>query len=161
MNYSLNVFIITLLYVLGFAFIIFLIAFLILELLMREKEVDKYVKERNIKDLVKRFHKKLDMVSNQRTNEILECLKEMEELDSIYYVMVDNDYRVMSEEKFIKVKSEILDNIIKNKYDDIKHSSNKKEKYKALFDEIEVCQKRFPLYKNIYFEHKKNIQEKI
>lgn len=161
MELPLGNFLIIFVCVLGFAFIIFLIAFLVLELLMREKEVDRYASEKNIKDLVKKFHKKLYEVRNQRTDEILECLKEMEELDSIYYVMVDNDYKVMSEEAYIKVKSDILNDIIKKKIDDLKGERNKKEKYKSLLDELNVCQKRYPLYKNVYFDYIKSIEEKI
>ena len=92
MGLLLKDFIVIFLCILGFAFIVFLIAFLILEFLMREKEVDRYADEKSIKDLVKKFHNKLYEVSNQRTDEILECLKEMEDLDSVYYVMVDNNY---------------------------------------------------------------------
>jgi hypothetical protein len=161
MNLSINNFLIIFICVLGFDFVVFLIAFLILELLMRDKEVDRYAKEKNIKDLVKKFHKKLYEVSNQHTNEILECLKEMEELDNVYYVMVDNDFKIMGEEEFIRVKSNILSDIIKNKFDDINGLKNKKDRYKALLDELNVCQKRFPLYKNVYLNYTNVIKKKI
>ena len=145
--------------VLGFDFLIFLIAFLILDFLMRGSEMDKYVNEKSIKDLVKKFHKKLDEVSNQRTDEILECLKEMEELDNVYYVMVDNNYKIMSEENYIKIKCDILSKIIQSKFDSIKR--DKRERYKALLDEINVCQKRYPLYKNVFLKYISVIEEKI
>lgn len=161
MTLQLKSFLILYICILSFAFIIFLIAFLILEFLMRNKEVDKYAKEKNIKDLVKKFHKKIDDVNNQKTNEILECLKEMEELDNIYYLMVDNNYNVMGEEAYINVKDKILNRIIENKIKRIKTEKNKKEKYKSLLDELNVCQKRYPLYKNIYYNHIKLIKEKI
>ena len=161
MGLLLKDFIVIFLCILGFAFIVFLIAFLILEFLMREKEVDRYADEKSIKDLVKKFHNKLYEVSNQRTDEILECLKEMEDLDSVYYVMVDNNYKVMSEETYIKVKSDILNNIIKDKVDNIKGDKNKKEKYKSLLDEIKVCSKRYPLYKSVYYSYMDIIKKKI
>ena len=161
MGLLLKDFIVIFLCILGFAFIVFLIAFLILEFLMREKEVDRYADEKSIKDLVKKFHNKLYEVSNQRTDEILECLKEMEDLDSVYYVMVDNNYKVMSEEAYIKVKSDILNNIIKDKVDNIKGDKNKKEKYKSLLDEIKVCSKRYPLYKSVYYSYMDIIKKKI
>ena len=161
MTLQLKSFLILYICILSFAFIIFLIAFLILEFLMRNKEVDKYAKEKNIKDLVKKFHKKLDDVNNQKTNEILECLKEMEKLDNIYYIMVDNNYNVMREEAYINVKDKILNRIIENKIKRIKTEKNKKEKYKSLLDELNVCQKRYPLYKNIYYNNIINIKEKI
>lgn len=161
MSLSFNSFLLLFTIILFFVFIIFLVAFLILELLMREKVSEKYADEKIIKDLVKKFHKKLYDVSDQRTDEVLECLKDMEELDSIYYVMVDNNYKVMSEESFIKVKSDILNNILKKKVNDIKGGRNKKEKYKSLLDEIKVCNKRYPLYKNIYLDYMGIIQKKI
>lgn len=161
MGLLLKDFIVIFLCILGFAFIVFLIAFLILEFLMREKEVDRYADEKSIKDLVKKFHNKLYEVSNQRTDEILECLKEMEDLDSVYYVMVDNNYKVMSEEAYIKVKSDILNNIIKDKVDNIKGDKNKKEKYKSLLDEIKGCSKRYPLYKSVYYSYMDIIKKKI
>lgn len=142
-----------------FAFIIFLITFLIIEIILNNKELEESAEEKNIKDLVKKFHKKLDKVSNQETNEILECLKEMEELDNIYYIMIENNYKIIEEETYIKEKNNILDKIITKKYKSIKN--NKKEKYKALLDELNVCQKRYPLYKNTYFNHINNIKEKI
>lgn len=161
MELFLKDFIVIFLCILGFAFIVFLIAFLILEFLMREKEVDRYADEKSIKDLVKKFHNKLYEVSNQRTDEILECLKEMEDLDSVYYVMVDNNYKVMSEEAYIKVKSDILNNIIKDKFDNIKGDKNKKEQYKSLLDEIKGCSKRYPLYKSVYYNYIDIIKKKI
>ena len=158
---SLKYFLISYICVLCLAFIIFLIAFLILEILMREQEINKDANEKNIKDLVKKFHKKLYEVSNQRTDEILECLIEMEKLDNIYYMMVDNNYKVMSEESYIKVKSDLLCKVIQNKIEDIEKVKNKREKYKALFDEINVCKKRYPLYKNIYHNYMDIIQRKF
>ena len=86
---------------------------------------------------------------------------EMEELDNVYYVMVDNDFKIMGEEEFIRVKSNILSDIIKNKFDDINDLKNKKDRYKALLDELNVCQKRFPLYKNVYLNYTNVIKKKI
>ena len=160
MNSILSNFFLIFICVLCFSLTVFLIAFIILELIMQGKENERYVEEKSIKDLIKKFHKKLDTVSNQRTNEILECLKEMEELDSVYYVIVDNDYSFMSEERFIDIKSKILDDIISDKISDIEKSHDKKEKYKSLYDELNVCQKRYPLYKNIYNKYNKNSSEK-
>ena len=85
----------------------------------------------------------------------------MEKLDNIYYMMVDNNYKVMSEESYIKVKSDLLCKVIQNKIEDIEKVKNKREKYKALFDEINVCKKRYPLYKNIYHYYMDIIQRKF
>lgn len=156
---AMNSFLVILICVFCFMFFVFLISFLVLELLMWGKESDKYVQEREIKDLVKKFHKKLDTVSKQKTNEILECLKEMEELDNIYYVMADSDYCFMDEDNYFKLKCNILSDIIKNKIDNIK--DNRKEKYKSMIDELNVCQKRYPLYKNIYFSFMSSLKSKI
>ena len=52
---SLKYFLISYICVLCLAFIIFLIAFLILEILMREQEINKDANEKNIKDLVKKY----------------------------------------------------------------------------------------------------------
>lgn len=161
MNSTLNNFFLIFICVLCFSFIVFLIAFIILELIMQSKENEIYADEKNIKNLIKRFYKKLDIVSNQRTNEILECLKEMEELDNIYYVIVDNGYSFTSEERFISIKSKLLNDIINNKVDNIKKNHSKKEKYKSLYDELNVCQKRYPLYKNVYVNYLNLVKEKI
>ena len=161
MSLSFENFLLIILTIFGFATFIFVTVFFLLELLMREKQIDSYVEEENIKNLVKKFHKKLDLVSNQKTNEILECLREMEELDSIYYVIVDNGYGFISEEDFIKTKSEILSDIINDKISHINKGKNRKEKFKSLLDEINGCQKRYPLYKNVYVKFIKIIKEKI
>ena len=147
--------------ILSLAFIVFLIAYLILEFLTRNKVNDLYVEEKTIKDLIKRFYKKFDMVSNQRTNEILECLKEMEELDSIYYVIIDNGYKFISEESFIKSKTDILNKIISDKIKSIQNGKQKKEKYKSFIDELEVCKKRYQLYEKIFNSNISSIRSKI
>lgn len=147
--------------VLVFGFIVFLIAFLILEFLSRSKRIDKYVNEKTIKDLVKKFHKKLDIASSQDSKEILECLKDFDDLDSVFYVIKDSNYDFMSEEKYLEVKNDILNNIIQEKINNIEKYSRKKEKYRALFDEINVCQARYPLYKNVYFNNLQLIKNKI
>lgn len=160
MNLILNNFFLTFLCVISIAFIIFMIAFFILEIIMRNKEVDNYIEEKNIKDLVKEFHQKLDIVNSQDTDEILECLKEMEKLDNIYYYMIDKNHIFMGEEEFIKVKNDILNRIIDNKIKSIEKEKNKKEKYKSLIDEIKACNKRYPLYKNTFFDKIKTIEKK-
>ena len=152
------VFFFILLCILGFGFFI---VFVLLQDIIYEKEKEIYADKKNIKDLVKKFHKKLDEARSQHTDEILECLKDLEDVDAIYYVMVDNDYHVMSEEKYIRVKNDILSEIIDSKIKKIQKGKNKKENYKSLYDELMACEKRYPLYKNLFFDKVKKIEKKI
>lgn len=160
MNLSLNNISLIIICVISFSSFLFLVVFFILDFLQSEKLIDKYADEKNIKNLVKKFHSKLDIVNTQETSEILECLKEMEELDNIFYVIVDYDNNFMSEEEYIRVKSDILSNIISDKIKHISKGKNKKEKYKSLLDEIDVLKKRYPLYKKVYVEYIRIIKNK-
>ena len=137
------------------------IFFIVIELYMTETQSEKYTKEKNIDNMIDKFYNNYDKVKHQTTKEILECLIEMEKLDSIYEEIKEIKIDFMNENEYLKIKEATLNHIIKEKIKDIELSKRKTEKFKSLLDEIEVCRKRFPEYNEIYINNSKKINNRI
>ena len=146
-------FIVTWLSVIG----IILLVFVIIELMLSKVELDRYYEENKNQELKDKFKEKLEAVKSQRTTEILECLIEMEALDTIYREMEENNYNFIDEHTYLKTKKEILDSIIKDKIADIKRSKTKK---KSLIGELESCRERYPQYNEVFIDNKELLLSK-
>lgn len=108
------------------------------------------------------FNKCLYIANQQKTHELLEILIEFEDLDRAYIKVKNIKPNFMPRNLYDETKLNILDNIINDKFR--KYSSNKKkksEKMKSLLDELYVCKRRYPEYKEILDKHIINISNSI
>ena len=137
---------------------LFAIIFGILELIFSKRKSDQYIKEKNVKELIKKFYGKMDVVSTQSTQEILECLIEMEDLDKLYDEIIESDIEFMDEMSYLKTKEDILNKIIKDKID---NSSNSIEDLQSLLSEIDVCKSRYPKYNGVFVSNTNLVKKRI
>ncbi len=116
--------------------------------------------EENPEILREKFYKNLEIVNSQESDEILECLIEMEELNKIYKQIIEVDDEFMDDLSYLRLKESALSKIIDKKIASIK-GQKKKERLNALIEEIETCRKRYPEYNEIFVEKTNVIKEKI
>lgn len=121
--------------------------FAIIEIALSNIDSIKHIKPR--RELINRFNIALEKVSYQKTDEILECMLEIESLDKIYNEIVENNYGFIDSLGYERIKEDKISRIINEKIEKIKIEKNKKEKLKSLYDELKVCENRFPQYKII------------
>lgn len=152
LNIFVNGFTLTFLVVWFFVIGLTLVCFLIMEIIITKMETDKYIDEKNEEELKEKFYKKLDIVKTQQTDEILESLIEMNELDEIYNQIVDNEYTFMDELSYYKMKEDVLTVIINEKIDKVKSGKKKKENMKSLKSELEICKDRYPVYNAVFVD---------
>lgn len=152
-----NSFYTMLIIVLGVIIALVLIFFVIIDLILSKMETDKYVEDKNANDLKDKFYNLLHEVKTQDTNEILECLIEMEKLDNLYREIKERHYSFMGDLEFLKLKEDALDEIIKEKINKLKKEKKKKEKLTSLQDELETCRNRYPEYNEVYIKNKRRI----
>ncbi len=108
------------------------------------------------------FNKCLDIVNQQKTNELLEVLIEFEDLDKAYLKVKNTNPKFMPRNLYDETKLNILDNIISDKFRKYSGSKKKKnEKMKSLLDELYVCKRRYPEYKEILEKHITNVNSNI
>ena len=143
--------------VLGVIIALVLIFFVIINLILSKMETDKYIEDKNSNDLKEKFYDLLNEVKTQDTNEILECLIEMENLDNLYREIKERNYSFMEDLEYLKLKEDTLDEIIKEKIKKIKTEKKKKEKLTSLQDELETCRDRYPEYNEVYIKNKRRI----
>ena len=154
-------FISTLIIMLLILSVIVVVLMAIISTLKSKDSIDEYMESKKQENLIDKFHEKLDIVSSQTTQEILECLIDMEKLDHIYEQIIKNDKNFMDEISYLKLKEKTLANIIDEKIYKIKSGTKIKEKFKALLDEIEACRERYPQYNAVYVEKTNIIKKKI
>jgi len=134
-----------------------LLIFAIIEIILSKMETEKYYEKAKERELKQKFQDKLEIVKSQHTTEILECLVEMESLDEIYKEIEANNYNFINENEYLNMKKDILDNIIKDKIEDIKRSKTKK---KSMIGELDGCRERYPQYNEIFIENKESLINK-
>lgn len=144
-------FIVTWLTIIG----LILLIFVVIEIILSKIEMDKYYEEAKEQELKDRFREKLQIVKTQKTDEILECLIEMDGLDDIYREIEENDYDFLDEQTYLNTKKEILDTVIKDK---IASTKNSKTKKKSLIGELDGCRERYPQYNEIFINNKEKLQ---
>ncbi len=154
-------FLCTLIVILLILSIIVVVLMAIISALKSKDNVDQYIKSKRQEDLIDRFYENLNIVSSQTTQEILECLIEMENLDQLYTQIVKIDKNFMNDISYLKLKEKTLSNIIDEKIINIKSGTKVKENLKGLLDEIDVCRKRYPQYNEVYVEKTNAIKEKM
>ncbi|MBR3198433.1 MAG: hypothetical protein IKG27_00280 [Bacilli bacterium] len=110
--------------------------------------------------LREKFYKKLEIANSQESDEILECLIDMEELNKTYKQIAELDDEFMDDISYLRLKESALSKIIDKKIESIK-GQKKKERLKALLEEIEICRKRYPEYNEIFVEKTNMIKEKL
>lgn len=138
-----------------------LIFYFIFKLIILKRTSNKALDYKNEKNLVKNFNNLLDKVTEQETEEILECLLEMEQLDKIYQQITEKNLCFLDEIEYLKIKEDKLDNIIQNKIDNIKPVRGKKTKLRSLQGEIRSCKKRFPLYNTVFVKYINKINKML
>lgn len=129
--------------------------------IQNRKKIAELAEERIQENLINKFYETLEIVSNQTTPEILECLIEMEKLDETYKQICEKDDEFMNEITYLELKESTLNKIIDEKIKVIENSSKKKEKLKGLLGELQVCQERYPQYNTVYVDKKNAINDKL
>lgn len=115
-----------------------------------------------IDNKIERFKFCLNTANQQTTKEILEVLFDFDDLDKAYIDIKKLKPNFISRNAYEETKLNILDYIINDKFS--KYCSNKnkqKEKLKALLDELYVCKRRYPEYKEIFEKYILNIKQII
>ncbi len=97
-----------------------------------------------------KFGALIKRLDNQRTNEILECLKILEELDAVYYIMKDNSISRMDIKQYQNYKISTIKNAINRKIFSINQNKEKVEFLKSLLDELKYCKKRYKEYNKLF-----------
>lgn len=138
--------------------ILVIIFYFVFKLIIRKKRDIKILEE---KKLIDSFNKLLSKVEEQSSDEILECLIEMESLDKIYEQITERQLGFLDELEYLKLKEDTLNEIIENKIKNIKPNRNKKDNLKSLKDEIITCKNRYPQYNRIFVKHINTIKKKI
>lgn len=150
-----------LLIILSLIILIILLFIGLIELMFSKKKIDEYMEESAKEDLIEQFYQNLDKVSTQTTGEVLECLIEMEELDKLYNQVTNKEPEFIDEVSYLRLKESVLNKIINNKIKTTEGGKKKKESYKALLDELDVCQKRYPKYNAIFVDSINTVKEQI
>ncbi|MBR3209398.1 MAG: hypothetical protein IKF82_03925 [Bacilli bacterium] len=138
----------------------FLFMFAIFEIIIFMVEMEGKTKNKDVKDLIKKFYSDLDAVRTQSTNEILECLLDMEKLDETYNTISDK-YMFLDDISYFKLKEDILENVIFNKINSISNDGDAYEWMKSILDEIEGAGKRFPEFNYVFSKYSYVLNEKI
>lgn len=97
-----------------------------------------------------KFNKIIKKIKNQKTNEILECLKLLEELDIIYNIMKNNSIYCIDTKKYQNYKVSAIKNAINRKLFNINCNKEKIELLKSLLDELKYCKNRYKEYNKLF-----------
>lgn len=149
--------------ILGFLFVFvlfFLFMFAIFEIIIYMIESESKANNKNVKDLIKKFYDELDRVRTQSTNEILECLLDMQKLDETYK-MISENYMFLDDISYFKLKEDILENVIFNKINSITNDKDAYDWLKSILGEIDGASKRFPEFNLVFAKYSYVLKEKI
>lgn len=97
-----------------------------------------------------KFNTILKKMNKQKTNEILECLKTLEELDAIYDIMKKNSIACMDTKKYQDYKISIIKKAISRKLFNINCNKERIEFLKSLLDELKYCKNRYTEYSKLF-----------
>lgn len=89
-------------------------------------------------------------LDNLKTNEILECLKLLEELDTIYDIMKQNNICSMNIKQYQNYKIAVIKNTINMKLFNINCNKERIEFLKSLLDELKYCKNRYKEYSKLF-----------
>ncbi|MCI9434093.1 MAG: hypothetical protein HFI86_02290 [Bacilli bacterium] len=89
-------------------------------------------------------------LDNLKTNEILECLKLLEELDTIYDIMKQNNICGMNIKQYQNYKIAVIKNTINMKLFNINCNKERIEFLKSLLDELKYCKNRYKEYSKLF-----------
>lgn len=89
-------------------------------------------------------------LDNLKTNEILECLKLLEELDTIYDIMKQNNICSMNIKQYQNYKIAVIKNTINMKLFNINCNKERIEFLKSLLDELKYCKSRYKEYSKLF-----------
>ncbi len=122
-------------------------------------------KDTDIDEFLRHFYDCLHIANQPKTKEILEVLIEFGELDKSYLEIHKIKPNFLNRIEYEETKLNILDNIISDKFRKYlggKDSKKKKiEKMKSFLDELYVCKRRYPEYKEILDKHIKIINNYV
>lgn len=111
---------------------------------------------------INHFNLCLNMANQQTTKEILEVLFDFDDLDKAYADIKKIKSNFMNRNAYEETKLNILDYIINDKFSKCcGNKRKKKEKLKALLDELYVCKRRYPEYKEIFEKYILNIKKYV
>lgn len=97
-----------------------------------------------------KFKAILKKIDRQKTNEILECLKILEELDAIYDIMKKNNISCMDTKHYKNYKISTIKNAISRKLFNINCNKERIELLKSLLDELKYCKNRYAEYSKLF-----------
>lgn len=97
-----------------------------------------------------KFNIIIKKIKKQKTNEILECLKLLEELDIIYNIMKNNNIYCMDKKQYQNYKISAIKNAISRKIFNINCNKERIELLKSLLDELKYCKNRYKEYNKLF-----------
>ncbi len=89
-------------------------------------------------------------LDNLKTSEILECLKILEELDTIYNIMEENNIYIMNIKQYQVYKITVIKKAINRKLFNINCNKEQIELLKSLLDELRYCKNRYKEYSKLF-----------
>lgn len=144
-----------------FVFVLFfLFMFAVFEIIIYMIEKEDKSKNKDVKGLIKQFYADLDKVRMQSTNEILECLLDMQKLDETYKT-ISEKYMFLDDTSYFKLKESILENVIFIKVNGITNDGFARNHMESILDEIEGARKRFPEFNSLFTRYSYLLKEKI